>query len=412
MADGFFQLGEALFGGGQRRIEAARQEGLDLGVQRNLRRAQTTEALTKARQRQQETIANEEIKDAFEAMGLDPRLASIVQAGRGSDFSSFQSGRETGQGIDFREILSDPERSVAERQGAGLALRGEPVTAGDMLGPGGELAFDIFNPQADAAITTPTGEARIAADQAGAEESLAGAVLDRAKAVNPERFRSGGTTINTGGSLSETIIPSGGGQTIIPEDFDAGASFGAKGVFAKGANALFDFVNAGTPFPKTAAAQNLLSELSARTQIAMRADVPGGRPPVIVQELLARYAEDPAQLFRGDEIARNNLRTTRDALARSLQRARQLLDAPIEMTPSRQQELADTVVRLEDTVADYSAILNLIEQRQGPQEGGLTGRLGTALFGGDGGEEQAFDVNDLQPGETVTLPDGTTITRR
>lgn len=375
MADGFFKLGEALFGGGIDR-EGARLEGLNAGSQINLRRAQTDNALAQARQRVQEAEANAQIGDALEQLGLDPGLAPIIQAGAGSDFSSALSGMETQQGIDFRNVLADPTADIAARQGAGLALRSEPIVAGDVFGPGGETVLPgLFEGTFDPNVTE-TGRAQIMADEALATERLADAALADARRENPAAFRSGGITVNTGTPLAEQILPGLEGTSIVPGNINAEEGFGAEAVLKGMVNAVSDTTGFGTVFPDTSVANNVLAELSARTQIAMRADVPGGRPPVMVQELLARYAEDPAQLFRGDVTARQNLSTTVASLRRSRDRMAQMLNSPTKKTPTRQAALEEGLINLSDTIADYEAILRSLEEKLGPLE---TGGPGDAL---------------------------------
>lgn len=390
--NGYFSLGEALFGGGIDR-EGAYLEGLDTGSQINYRRAQTTNALAQARQRQQKAQATEKLGDALESMGLDRGMAPILQAEAGGDFKDLMTGRETQQGMDFRDILANPELSPAERQGAGLALRGDPITQGDVFGPGGEqilpdLFEGTFNPQ-----VTATGQAQIGADEALGDQRLAAAGLsdaragrvpalieadnalayqrgtagdlNQAKIDRPEDYFKAGSTVNVNTPLSEAVLPGGEGQSIVSPGINAEEALGAEAVVKSGINSLVDFFGGGTPFVDNAVAQNTLAELSARTQIAMRADVPGGRPPVMVQELLARYAEDPAQLFRGDELGRINLQTTLESLRRSRDRARQMLDSPTKKTPTRQGALEESYLNLSDTIADYEMILDSLNRAAG-----------------------------------------------
>ena len=194
-----------------------------------------------------------------------------------------------------------------------------------------------------------------------------------AKRLHPERFMR--PTAGSGGSglgipLSEAILEGGEGVSIVPEGIVAEEGFGAEAMAKGGVNAMADFLGLGTPFVDNAIASNTLAELSARTQIALRADVPGGRPPVMVQELLARYAEDPAQLFRGDELGRINLRTTLESLKRSRDRAAQMLDSPTKKTPTRQGQLEEAYLGLSDTIADYERILESLDRSAAQATGG------------------------------------------
>lgn len=367
MSDLGFRIGQALLGGDIDR-EGAFLEGLDKGSQINQRRAQTENALAQARTRRQEAEAKAQAGDALEAAGLPRELAPIVVGGMGSDFAGLQLGRQRGQDIDFRNVLADPNADVAARQGAGLGIRGTPVTAGDALGPGGELFMDVFNPGQPG--VTPTGTAQIGADEALATQRLASAALSDKKRTNPELFRSQGATVNVNTPLAEQILPGLEGTSIVPDNINAEEGFGAEAVLKNMVNSVVDTMGGGVVFPDNAVANNVLAELSARTQIAMRADVPGGRPPVMVQELLARYAEDPAQLFRGDELARQNLSTTVASLKRSRDRVAQQLNSPTKKTPTRQGDLETALLNLSDTIADYDTILRSLEEKLGPIEGG------------------------------------------
>ena len=144
--------------------------------------------------------------------------------------------------------------------------------------------------------------------------------------------------------------------------------------FLKGAaNAFTDFVGLGVGFPDEAQANTILRELSARTQIVMRADVPGGgRVPIMVQELLGRYAEDPRQLFRGDAKAVLNLQSTLAAMRRSKKRIQDQLNSPSKKTPTRLGNLEESLFALADLVADYEKILQSINRTQNDVAPGAT----------------------------------------
>lgn len=390
MADGFFALGDLLAGGQGPRNDAAFLEGSNVGSQINLRKSQTENALAQARQRRQEAEANMQLGDALESAGLDPALAPILQSGRGSDFSAMTTGIGNTQEQGFRETIADPALGVDARQAAAQAVSGKPLGAGDFLGPGGELFVDVFNPSAATTQPTQTGQAQIGADVALAGERDANAALRDEKRLHPDRFKNTtNLTVNT--PLADAILPGGLGTSIVPGNIDAEEGFGAEAVAKNAINGLVDFFGGGAPFPDTNVANNVLSELSARTQIAMRADVPGGRPPVMVQELLARYAEDPAQLFRGDDIARQNLQTTFDSLSRSQQRIADQLNSPTKKTPTRQGTLEQAYLNLSDTIADYKAILDNLDAKYGPLTG--TAPANAATPADEGGWQ--------------TLPDGT-----
>lgn len=356
--DGFGLLGEVLGGGINR--EEAFLEGQLLGNK-------TAEAMAKARIRRDEAEQRLQLKQALRDLGIDERQAAGLETVLRGGFGNIRQGTQALGDIfeqQQRAAVVDPEVTPEvgdiNRRLAGLAS--SPVDPVQSAGAG--LFAELFGPQAGEVQVAPTGEADIEADR-----QLA--LLREAKRLHPELFRSGGTTVNIGDkTLSESLLPEGG-ESIVPEDIRAEEAFGAESFVKGGINALADFIGAGTPFEAEAQAKTVLAELSARTQIALRADVPGGRPPVIVQELLARYAEDPRQLFRGDELARKNLETTVAALKRSRDRAKLLLDAPTKKTPTRQGQLEDAFVSLSDTVADYEAILESIRRTEdaGEKEG-------------------------------------------
>lgn len=350
---GFFSLGEMLLGGGIDR-EGARLEGLDIGSKIKARQASTANALAQARLRVDEQEQREGLADAIESIGGPAEFATFIRAGVNPEQITGAMGDIQSQG--FRTTISDAGVPFSERQAAAQAVEGKVVDPFQSVGTG--LFADVFDPSAGVQVA-PTGQANIGATQALEQERIAQAELRDEKRLHPERFKSS-TTINLGTSLSEAILPGGAGESIIPKDIDAEEAFGAESFFKGGANAFLDFLGAGTPFPKEAQANAVLGELSARIQIAMRADV--FRPNLQIQTLLARYAEDPRQLFRGDDLGRQNLTTTLASLKRSFGRIQDQLDSPTKKTPTRQGKLEQGLFALADTIADLEAVLESLNR--------------------------------------------------
>ena len=198
------------------------------------------------------------------------------------------------------------------------------------------------------------------------QQRVAAAKLSDERREHPDRFKASTKAGLSDKPLAEEILGDTGAISVIPDEFRAEEAFGAESFFKGAANALVDFVGGGTPFEQQAKAQTVLNEMSARTQIVLRADVPGGRIPLVVQELLARYAEDPTQLFRGDELGRQNLTSTVTALSRALQRTKDQINSPTKKTPTKIGKLEDALFALTDLVEDYTRVLASIERTNGP----------------------------------------------
>jgi len=362
---GFESLGEFVAGGDPSRREAAFLGGLDTGTKIKARQATTANALAQARLRVDEQENREGLADAVESLGLPREAAVSLRAG--VDLQDVTKGLLDIQQGGFRNTIADTAVPFDQRQASAQAVEGKVVDP-FQFGPGGDLFADVFNP-GDTPQLSATGPASIAADEASAQQRIAAAKLSDERRLNPERFKSS-TTVNVNGQpLSEQILGDTEAVSVIPENFAAEEAFGAESFLKGGTNALLDFVGIGTPFEKEAQARTVLGELSARTQVVLRADVPGGRIPLVVQELLARYAEDPTQLFRGTELARQNLTSTVTSLKRSLQRIKDQLDSPTKKTPTRLGVLESGLFAMTDLITDYEKVLESIERTNGPVGG-------------------------------------------
>jgi len=383
MAGGFFSLGEMIAGGGIDR-EGAFLEGLDTGSKIKARQATTINALAQARGRVDEQEAREGLADALDELGLPPEMAVAARAGLPLNqiTDALLGQQERGNRENLADLAVSPQQRLQSAQA--IEVPKNPF----QFGPGGDLVANVFEP-GDAPGLSLTGPAAVDLDVARAENQRASAALSDEKRLHPDRFKATSKASSPSG-LAEIIVPEDGGTAIVPKGLNPEEAFGAESFFTGGANALSDFVGLGLPFPDQAVANNFAKEMSARIQIILRGDVPGSRPPVIVQQLLARYAEEPQQLFRGDEQARINLSTTLASLQRSEQRVRKLLNAPIKRTATREQVLADNLIAFTDTIADLKEVIRLLDQ----------------------GEADAPDATgERQVGTTFDLPGGGTATR-
>lgn len=357
--EGFFDLGNAIVGGDIDR-EGARLEGLNLGSKINARRAATTNALAQARLRVDEAEQREGLAEQLD-LGDNAAIAAAVRAGANPDqVINAQLGQQE-QG--FRGDIADITVPFEQRQASAQAVAGKPVNP-FQFGPGGELVSDIFNPQVD---VTPTGESQLGVDAATIKQREAAARLSDERRLHPDRFKTSTTVnVNSNVPLADQILPGGKGESIIPAGFEAEEGLGAEAFLKGGTNAVTDFVAGKVLFPDEAEANAVLGEVSARIQIALRADV--FRPNVQIQNLLARYAEDPRQLFRGDSLGRQNFTTTLASLKRSFKRIQDQLNSPTKKTPTRQGQLEQGLFSLADTIADLEDILASFERTDGPDQ--------------------------------------------
>lgn len=357
--EGFFSLGEMIAGGGIDR-EGAFLEGQDIGSRIQSRRATTVNALAQARLRVDEQEANLGLADAIEELGLPREMAVHLRAGGAiKDLTGgLLQQQEFGNRANLADLAVSPEQRLQSAQAIEVPKDPFQISGG--------LFANVFNP-GDAPKLAPTNPLDDAKDRALAFKNNAAALKLMDQRRNPDRYKLS-TTINVNTTpLAEQILPGGTGDTIIPADINAEEAFGAEAFLKGGSNALMDFIGLGTPFEDEAKANTIMRELSARTQIVMRADVPGGgRVPIMVQELLARYAEDPRQLFRGDAKAMLNLESTLNAMKRSKKRIQDQLNSPSKKTPTRLGNLEESLFALADLVADYEAILQSLNQKQNP----------------------------------------------
>ena len=340
-------------GGGIDR-EGARLEGLDAGSKIQARRATTINALAQARLRVDEQEANLGLADAIEELGLPREMAVHLRAG--GSIKDLTGGLLEQQEFGNRESIADLAVSPQQRLQNAQAVNvpNQPF----QFGPGGDLFSSVFGP-GDAPELSLTGPAAIDADVALAEQRRASADLSRFKI---SALAAGETP------LAELILPGGEGESIIPADIDVEEAFGAEAFLKGGVNALFDFVGAGTPFEAEAQANTVLRELASSTQIVLSFALIGGRRfPLSLQKLIARYAEDPRQLFRGDSKSKSNLTSTIALLKRSLKRTQDQLNVPSKLgtrTPTRSGNLVQSLLAIADLVADYERILASINKTQ------------------------------------------------
>ena len=353
-------LGSAIMGTDIDR-EGARLEGLDLGSQIQSRRAQTQNALAQARIRQNTATAQEELADAIEKMGLPRELATAGLAGLGN-LEQLVGGLEGQQAMGFRSTVADPTSDLETIQRNLLALSGQPIESKDVMGPGGELFVDALTPSAENVVVTPTGAAQIGLDVARGEKSLADAALAQERTLHPERFRAPAKVAAAAPDVIKHFLPTGGGTSVIPDDVSLEEAFGLEAFVTSGINNVADFLGGGTQFPQASRAHELMNELSARIQLGMLADMPGGmgRPNIRTLELLKRYAEDPRSLFRGDEGAVHNLTTTLNATRRNLEDIKLQLSSPSAKTPTLQGKLEGALIKTANLVADLERAQEIV----------------------------------------------------
>ena len=361
---GYGSLGDAIglaLGGGDIDRQGAFNEGLNTGSQIKYRSAQTRDALARARERtdKAERLAQVE-KDADDLAAQLGIPKSLVMSGlAGIDPQQFTGAASETQNIGFRNTIADASLPFADRQASAQAVSGVPLAASDFLGPGGELFVDVFNPSADAVTPTPTGVAQIGADEALAGERLADAALTEAKTANPELFRSGGVTINTGGGLGDEILNPEGSLNLGDDPSDA---FGLAGAFGQTVNALSDVLpGVGQAFPdvdKTATAMNVLRQNSLGAALL---DYPG-RPTNWIAQRIDSEFPNAASIFQGDQSAITKITQLRDALNRELTVQAQLL--PTFENKGTRDKARSATAQMAQLVADYDQFLGAIEPTQ------------------------------------------------
>lgn len=349
MAEGFQALGELLAGGIDR--EGARAEG-------RLSGAKSIDALAKARMRVDEAKQRLEIKQTAIAAGVPEAqaefLSNTVRSGGGNVLQGSQALSEQFELGVRKSILDEPDIGIGEinRRRAAIAPGGllDPI----QFGPGGELSVELLGDEAGGIETTETGRAQIGADVALTK-------LRDKRRTNPELFRNV-TNLNVGDvPLSEQLLGEEGGVSVVPENFDAEAAFGAESFITTGINAVSDFVGIGNLAPAAAQAREVIGNLSVRTKLTMLAIQQGSnRTSKHLLDLMGTYAEKPMTLFRGDDLAVLRLENTIATLKREFERTKIKMDSPSKKTPTRMGDLEDKLFALADIVADYEAVLESI----------------------------------------------------
>jgi len=365
---GYANLGEAIglaLGGGDIDREGARLEGLNAGSQINLRRAQTDDALSRARQRVDEANRLQEVEDnadqLSEALGVDRNLIMGHLAGLNPQQLTGAAGDVQEQG--FRDTISNPELAIPTRQAAAQAVHGQPLSASDMLGPGGELAFDVFSLDPTGATVTPTGESQIGFDEARATESLADAALADEKRTNPAAFRSPGTTVQIGGdTLPETITNPEGSLSLGD---DVGYAFGITGAAGQLANAFDVIPGVGQAFPDVAQTTVAMNALRENSMVTGTLDFPG-RPTNFIAQRVDALFPPAANIFQGDVGARVKVQQLRDLMSR--ERDAQMALLPSIQTKSNIDKATASVAQLSQLVADYDQFLAAIPGGEGEGE--------------------------------------------
>lgn len=346
MSDGFETFGKVLGGGIDR--EGAFQEGLLTG-------AKTQDALAQARIRVDQARQRLEIEQTAIDAGVPPAqakfISNTVRSGGGNVNIATQALGNIFEQDVRQGIFDDPTLGIGEinrRQAAIATGPFDPI----QFGPGGELATDIFGPEAGDIGITPTGTAQISAD-----EELA--ALREERRLNPERFRNvTNISLPSAKTLSEELLGEEGGISVIPENFDAEEAFGLESFVTGGINAVTDFVGAGNVFEAAAQANEVIGNLEVRTKLTMLAIQQGSnRTSKVLLDLMGTYAEKPRSLFRGDDQAVLRLQNTIAALRREFERTKQKIDSPTKKTPTRQGDLEDKLLALADIVADYEQVL-------------------------------------------------------
>ena len=348
---GFFDLGQALVGGDIDR-EGARLEGLDMGSRIKARSAQTERALAAAAIDRDISIARQRIAEQNQDDAATAKLVDLALAGLNPE--QVTGAQLDQQELGFRADLANTALPIEQRQGAGLGRRGMPVTASDMLGPGGELSIDVFNPAAPIQ-TTATGTAQIGRDQAAATEDLANAALLEEKRTNPAAFRSNTTFNLGGGTLGDDVLSNVGPSTIM-YDIKPEEATGISGAAKSMANTAFDVFNVNLPFPDADTAGNALNDLMVRTQVVGQQAVPG-RPSNYLMQQLAAFGVSPNNPFRGDQRSLNRMEQTERYLAGEIDSLRRDLNGGL-LTKADMSKGSRALRNLEALRRDYELVIS------------------------------------------------------
>lgn len=357
---GFESLGQLIAGSPAVAGEEGRLEGLDFGSRIRARQASTESALALARQRRDENVAKAKLSELF---ADDPELAGLFQSGIDPrQLSGFRGDEQVGG---FRDVISDVGLPFGERQAAAQAIEGKPLSASDFLGPGGELAFDVFSePSLENFQVTPTGEAQIGFDTERAK-------LAKEKRLHPERFKSSSVfNIGTGGQGLGDIILEDIGDSTIPADIKPEQATGVTGALKSAANIAFDVFNANLPFPDTDTAANALKDLMVRTQITGQQSIPG-RPSNFLMQQLATFGVEPNNPFKADQRSLNRMVQTSRFLTGEVDRLRRRLNAG-RLTPTKVVEAEDALRSVGSLLNDYNVTISRFnaEEAQNTAAGG------------------------------------------
>lgn len=322
--EGFISLGEALVGGNPLAGETAYLQGLDTGSKISARRASTVNALQQARTRRNEAEAQERLRDSAESLAksldIDPSIVDAALAGLNPEQLTGAAGDVQIGG--FRNQLADPALGLTERQALSNAIEGKVV---DPLQIEGGLTADVFGPEAGVPRLAPVSEADRAATEALAAQRNAAAALSTEKREHPERFRSGGITLNLNGKGLGSEVLDDIGDTLLPEDLNPREATGVTGALQSAANIPFDIANADLPFPETSVAENALNDLATQMTIVGAQSVPG-RPNVTLLQLFENLGVRPNNITKGDQRTVDRLRQSSTFLAGEIERTRRQLD--------------------------------------------------------------------------------------
>lgn len=375
---GFESLGRIIAGSPALAGEEGRLEGLDVGSRIRSRQASTESALELARQRRDENVAKAKLSELF---ADDPELAGLFQAGINPEqLSGFRGDVQIGG---LRDVISDVDLPFGERQAAAQAIEGKPLSASDFLGPGGELAFDVFSePSLENFQVTPTGQAQIQFDTERAK-------LAEEKRLHPERFKSStNITIGADGTLSELVTGMQPSIELPEGGFDTELAFGAPGAAGALANVVTDIVPfIPQAFPNLNRAQTAIRSVRNQTLNTAVLEFPGRPTNFIAQRAEALFPEE-GSFFQGPEDAANKLTQLQSTIEDEISVQQSLL--PTIETKANRDKARSSIAQLAQLNANYKALIKAME----------------------GTPEQGGDVSTLGVGEIFTSPDGKVTIRR
>jgi len=385
-------IGLALSGGDIDR-EGARLDGLNLGSQIESRKASTVNALAQARLRKDEADARLVLVDKMKLGGFEA-LAAVHQAGgKMEDFTGATLDQQRHQGLmdlpealagggtgaiagsvvaganpeqvsgavldqqigGLRDVIADPTKAMDVRQAAGHAVKGGVV---DPFQISDGLFADIWNP-GDSPEVAPESLIDTANTAAQIRQRQAAADLSDARADDLGKTKS---SSDPDAIIQHFLGDDGQGTSVIPDDLNLEAAFGADAFVAGPINAMGDFFFGNTPMPDAARSQEIMQELSSRIQLGMLTDLPGiSRPNIRILELLKVYSEDPRELFRGNQAAVNNLTSTLAASRRNLEDIKLQISSPSNKNNSDQFDLEGALIKTAHLVADLEKAMAIVQ---------------------------------------------------